>query len=229
MKPKKSIKADLESKKGIFIQLGLIVAMSLTLIAFEWTTLPEEKSELSYGNEITFDTEIVSTQRNEPEIDKPEPKLPDVAEVLDIVDDDVDVPDFNFENEVDDKTNIDIRVNEDDGDDEKIKDDEIFVVVEDMPLFNGGDPKVEFMKYISKHVEYPRIPAENGIGGRVSVQFVVNEEGEIVNATIIRSVDPELDKEALRVVNSSPRWTPGKQRGKPAKVIYTFPINFKLQ
>jgi len=104
-----------------------------------------------------------------------------------------------------------------------------FVIVEEMPLFNGGDPKLEFYRYINNHVKYPEIAAENGIHGKVQVQFVVNSQGSIERATVLRSIDPALDKEALRVINSSPRWTPGKQRGKAVNVLYTFPINFVLQ
>jgi len=105
-------------------------------------------------------------------------------------------------------------------------DEEVFNVVDDMPTFNGGDPAPEFRKYIGQNLQYPEIAAEKGIGGRVIVQFAVNKYGKVVDAKIIRSVDPALDKEAIRVVMSSPDWTPGRQRGKAVKVLFTFPINF---
>jgi len=227
MKPKKSSNADLEKRKGIFIQLGLIVAMSLTLIAFEWTTLPVEKNEISMHSVITDIDEIISTPREEPPTEEPEPPVPDVADVLELVDDDVVVPEVDFSSEVDEHTTIDFR----NYDNEEVieEDDEPFVVVEEMPLFNGGNPDIEFRKYIMQNLKYPEIARENGVGGKVYVQFIVNEQGNIVNAKVLLPVDPALDNEALRVVNSSPAWTPGKQRGKPAKVIYTFPINFVLQ
>jgi protein TonB len=98
-----------------------------------------------------------------------------------------------------------------------------------MPTFNGGDPATEFRKYIAQNLRYPEIAAENGISGRVIVQFAVNKMGSVVDAIVVRSVDPALDKEAIRVVMSSPKWTPGKQRGKAVKVLFTFPINFVLQ
>ena len=84
-------------------------------------------------------------------------------------------------------------------------------------------------KYIGQNLRYPEIAAENGISGRVIVQFAVNKVGTVVDAKVVRSVDPALDKEAIRVVMSSPKWTPGKQRGKAVKVLFTFPINFVLQ
>lgn len=227
MKPKKSIKADLEKRKAIFIQLGLVVAMSLTLIAFEWTSLPDEKSEISLNSVITDIDEIISIPREEPPIEEPKPPVPDVATAIELVDDDVPVPDVDFSTEVDKRTAIDFRNY--DNDEVIEEEDKHFVVVEDMPLFNGGEPAIEFRKYIIKNLKYPAIAQENGVGGKVLVQFIVNKQGNIEDAKVLLPVDPALDQEALRVVNSSPKWTPGKQRGKAVKVIYTFPINFVLQ
>ena len=106
---------------------------------------------------------------------------------------------------------------------------EVFYIVEDMPTFNGGDPATEFRKYITQNLRYLEIAAKNGISGRVIVQFAVDRVGTVVDAVVVRSVDPALDKEAVRVVMSSPKWVPGKQRGKAVKVLFTFPINFELQ
>jgi len=109
------------------------------------------------------------------------------------------------------------------------QEEEVFYVVEEMPSFNGGDPAPEFRKYIAENLQYPESAARNKIEGRVIIQFAVNKNGKVVDAVVVRSVDPDLNKEALRVVNSSPKWTPGKQKGKPVKVLFTFPINFVLQ
>ena len=107
---------------------------------------------------------------------------------------------------------------------------EIFYVVEDMPEFNGGgDPAIEFRRFIAQNLQYPERAAANGIEGRVIVQFAVNSSGKVVDATVVRSVDPDLDKEALRVINSSPEWEPGRQKGKAVDVLFTFPINFVAQ
>ena len=105
---------------------------------------------------------------------------------------------------------------------------EVFYVVEDMPTFNGGDPTIEFRKYIARNLRYPELAAEKGIGGRVVVQFAVDKRGQVIDPVVVRSVDPALDKEAMRLVMSSPKWTPGKQRGKAVKVLFTFPFNFVL-
>jgi len=105
----------------------------------------------------------------------------------------------------------------------------VFKVVEEMPLFNGGKPAIEFPGYIMKNIKYPEAAKEKGITGKVIVQFVVDSTGTVRNAIVVGSVDSLLNEEALRVVNSSPIWTPGKQKGKAVSVFYTFPIVFSLQ
>jgi TonB family protein len=105
---------------------------------------------------------------------------------------------------------------------------DLYYIVDEMPTFNGGEAGVEFRKYIADNLKYPKIAAENRVSGRVIVQFTVNTEGQVVNAVVVRSIDPALDKEALRVILSSPKWTPGKQDGKETNVLFTFPINFVL-
>ena len=104
---------------------------------------------------------------------------------------------------------------------------QIFQVVEEMPEFPGG--MAECMKFLGKNIKYPTISQENGVQGRVIVQFVVNRDGSIVDAVVARGVDPYLDKEALRVVSMMPKWKPGKQRGKAVRVKYTLPVMFRLQ
>lgn len=96
-----------------------------------------------------------------------------------------------------------------------------------MPEFPGGIS--EFMKFLANNTKYPTIAQQNGVQGRVIVEFVVNQEGSIVDPVIIRSVDPYLDKEALRVISTMPRWKPGMRRGKAVCVKYTVPITFRLE
>jgi protein TonB len=108
-------------------------------------------------------------------------------------------------------------------------DEEVFFIVEDMPTFNGGEPAIKFRIYVAQNLQYPVTAAENGTEGRVIIQFAVDKNGKVVDANVVRSVDPALDKEAVRVVMSSPDWTPGKQKGKAVKVLFTFPINFVAQ
>ena len=229
MELKKSKSADLEQRKGMFLVVGLVVALAVTLVAFEWTQGESKDADESVVSEIQFEDEMMQITRREEPKPEPKPEQPKVAEVLDIVDDDVEIEDdFDFDMEATEDTEYDFTsmVGQDD---EEIDEEEVFYIVEDMPTFNGGDPAVEFRKYIAQNLQYPEIAAENGVSGRVIVQFAVDRTGKVVDAVVVRSVDSALDKEAIRVVMSSPKWTPGKQRGKAVKVLFTFPINFVLQ
>ena len=229
MELKKSKKADLEKKKGMFLEVGLVVALSVILVAFEWTKGEGNDDNSDAIQEVQFEDEMMQITRREEPKPEPKPEQPKVAEVLDIVDDDVEIEDeFDFDMEATDDTEYDFTSMMGD-DEEEIEEEEVFYIVEDMPTFNGGDPATEFRKYIAQNLRYPEIAAENGISGRVIIQFAVNRVGQVVNANVVRSVDPALDKEAKRVVMSSPKWTPGRQRGKAVTVLFTFPINFVLQ
>jgi protein TonB len=229
MELKKSKKADLEKRKSMFLEIGLVVALSIILVAFEWTKGEGKDDDTEVVQEIQFEDEMMQITRREEPKPEPKPEQPKVAEVLDIVDDDVEIEDdFDFDMEATDDTEYDFTSIMGD-DEEEIEEEEVFYIVEDMPTFNGGDPATEFRKYIAQNLRYPEIAAENGISGRVIVQFAVNKVGQVVDAVVVRSVDPALDKEAIRVVMSSPKWTPGRQRGKSVKVLFTFPINFVLQ
>ena len=229
MELKKSKKVDLEKRKGMFLEIGLVLSLAVILVAFEWTQGEDKGDDTEIVQEIQFEDEMMQITRREEPKPEPKPEQPKIAEVLDIVDDDVEIDDeFDFDMEATDDTQYDFTSTFGD-DEEEIEEEEVFYIVEDMPTFNGGDPATEFRKYIAQNLRYPEIAAENGISGRVIVQFAVNKLGSVVDAKIVRSIDPALDKEAIRVVMSSPKWTPGKQRGKAVKVLFTFPINFVLQ
>ncbi len=107
------------------------------------------------------------------------------------------------------------------------KTEEVFQSVEQMPQFPGGE--VALMKFLQSHINYPPMAAENGVQGRVVVQFVVDKTGRVGEVIIARSVDKDLDKEAVRVCKSLPKFTPGRQNGQPVSVWYTLPVTFKLQ
>lgn len=107
------------------------------------------------------------------------------------------------------------------------EDTKVFDVVEQMPSFPGGPSAL--MQYLSSHIKYPVVAEENGIQGRVICTFVVGKDGSISNAQVVKGVDPSLDKEAIRVINSMPKWIPGKQNGSSVNVKYTLPVTFRLQ
>jgi protein TonB len=227
MKNKKSIQADLENKKGIFLQLGMIAALSIILISFEWTSSPKAMETIDLVNEISIEDEMLFIPRERPPENQIKPELPKIAEVLDIVDDNVEIEDFKFDMEVSRESSYDFKNYE--SPDEVVKENIKFYRVEEMPAFNGGKPEIEFRKYIARNLVYPDIAASNGVSGRVTIEFAIDETGKVVDAVIIQGVDPALDKEAKRVVLGSPLWTPGKQRGKAVKVHFVFPITFVLQ
>ena len=226
MEVKKSPKADLENKKTVFMQIGLVVVLAIVLIAFEWSTTDVDASQFDMLEDIEAEEEIVPITRQEEVKPPPPPPPPKVTDVLNIVDDDVEIDEeLDIEDtEIDEDTEVefDLSLEEEETDDAPV-----FFIVEEMPEFPGGD--VELRKYIAQSVKYPVIAQENGIQGRVYVQFVVGTDGKVTQVKVARGVDPNLDKEAIRVVQSMPKWKPGKQRGKAVKVSYTVPINFVLQ
>lgn len=230
MEHKKSRKANLEKSRGLFFEIGLVSALAVTLIAFEWTG--SDKSEINYetSEDLTLEEEIAPITRQENIVKPPPPPKPEISEVLLIVEDDIEI-DNEFiiaDAEADQETEIEIRDYVELPTTEEEYEEEIFFIVEDMPRFNGKDNN-EFRKYIGENLRYPVIAAENGITGTVYIQFVVNKNGQVTNIEVVRGVDPALDNEAIRVISSSPGWTPGKQRGKPVNVCFTFPIRFILQ
>ena len=225
MEIKKSSKASLEKKRALFLEIGLVFTLAVCLVAFEWTSSPKENQLLMAMGGEAIDEEQIPVTRQQPEQPPPPPPPPQVIEVINIVEDDVEIEEIDFESiDADEDTEFDfVPIAE-----EEEAAEEVFFIVEDMPMFQGGG-KEKFREYIAKNLQYPAIASENGISGRVFVQFAVNARGEVVDVVVVRGVDPALDKEAIRVVKSSPRWTPGKQRGRPVKVQFTFPIVFVLQ
>lgn len=229
MEVKKSPKVELESKKNVFFMIGLVVALGLTLLAFEWTAKPKKAESLGSVQAQAVEEEMIPVTREQEVKPPPPPPPPKVVEVLNIVDDDVKIEDeLHIEDsEANDATVIDVAPVVETKKEEEKDEAQVFFIVEDMPEFPGGE--LALRKYIANAIKYPVIAQENGIQGKVYVTFVVGRDGSIQDARIARGVDPSLDKEALRVVNTLPKWKPGKQRGKPVRVSYTVPINFVLQ
>lgn len=227
MELKKSKKADLENKKGIFLQIGLVIVLGIILAAFEWSSRPNMESSLGELADMDLEEEIIPITRQQDVKPPPPPPPPKVADVLMIVEDDVEIEDELIIEDAEADQNMQIEIVEFE-EEEEVAEEEVFFIVEDMPSFQGKGQE-GFRSWIAKNLRYPEIAAENGISGKVYVQFAVNSKGEVVDAVVVRGVDPALDKEASRVVMASPNWAPGKQRGKAVKVQFTFPINFVLQ
>ena len=225
MEIKKSEKASLEKDKLIYVLMGLVFVLSLVYVALEWTEQEVTKYEVT-DTEFLFEEEVEIQQTSQETPPPPPPPAVQEVEVLNVVEDNVETETIEVtteetETEVVIAAPVEAPVEEE-------EEEVVFVVVESMPEFPGGQQAL--FKYLSDNVKYPVIAQENGIQGRVICQFVVNKDGSIVDVEVVRSGgDPSLDKEAVRVIKSMPKWKPGKQRGKAVRVKYTVPVNFKLQ
>ena len=222
---KKSENASLEKDKLVYVLMGLVFVLSLVYVALEWTEREVTKYDVA-DTEFLFEEEVEIQQTSPETPPPPPPPAVQEVEVLNVVEDNVETETIEVtteENEQEVVIAAPIEVVE-----EPEEDEVVFVIVESMPEFPGGQQAL--FKYLSENVKYPVIAQENGIQGRVICQFVVNKDGSIVDVEVVRSGgDPSLDKEAGRVIKSMPKWKPGKKRGKPVRVKYTVPVNFKLQ
>lgn len=227
MELKKTSKADLENKRNLFVQMGLVISFGVVLTAFNVNDSVKSANTLGELTSLYVEDDGILSTKDETPPPPPPPPPPLITDMLIVVGDKVDLDD-DFELGSTEATNktliyaVPTIPSETPPDEEKV-----FVVAQEMPEFPGGEPAL--LKWLSYNVIYPAIALNNGVQGKVYVSFVVDCDGSIINAYIPRSGDSYLDEEALRVVNKLPKWKPGKQRGKPVKVSFTVPINFQIQ
>ncbi len=226
MEEKKSPKANLESKKLMFTQIGLIISLLIAWGVFEVKVKADREIDESLLNrEIVLDEEMVEITKQEEQ--KPQPvEQPQQTTQLEIVEDNVETEDININAEVEQNEVIEEYVAPEVVE-EEVTEQEIFQIVEEMPAFPGGEAKL--MEYVGKNIKYPQIARETGIQGRVFIGFVVEPDGSVSNVKLLRGIGGGCDEEAMRVVKSMPKWKPGKQRGKAVRVSYQIPVFFKLQ
>ena len=230
MEIKKTKKADLENKKSTWMLIGYVIILGIMFVAFEWSKrdvkvdLSGALSDLAIEEEI----EIPITEQPEEVTPPPPPPQEQVVEELTIVDNETEVEETTIASSEELGQQVEIKYVAPVEEEEEPEENVIFEVVEEHPEFpNGGMSGL--MQYLSKNIKYPPIAQENGTQGRVIVQFVVNRDGSIVDAKVMRGVDPYLDKEALRVIAGMPKWKPGKQQGKAVRCRFTVPVMFRLQ
>ena len=200
MEIKKSEQADLERGKGTSLLIGFVIALGVMFVALEWTQREvEDNSDLYTARDVSLNEEMIPITLPEKKTVPPPPAAVTKAEIIEIVEDDADIEEDIMASTEDNVEWVDL----DDYDVVEVEpepeEEEIFMVVED-----------------------------NNIQGRVLVTFIVNKDGAIVEPEVVKSVNPSLDKEALRVISTMPNWKPGSQRGKPVRVKYTVPVNFRL-
>jgi protein TonB len=225
MEIKKNPVADLEKKRSLFMMAGYVVALSVVLVAFEWKTFERTAGDLGQLVVDNLEEEIIPITEQEIKPPPPPPPPPPPAPEIEIVDDDVEIEDeVEIQDvEADQKTEVKEIAKPVE---EEPQEPDFFTIVEDMPAFPGGDGAL--LKFIAENVVYPPIAKENGITGVVYVSYVVDKDGSIKDAKVVRGADPFLDKEAVRVVKMLKGYKPGKQRGKPVPVQFTIPIRFVL-
>ena len=229
MEIKKSDKANLENKKLLFTELGLIVSLAITFGAFEYTSKETTVSTLEDTTEVLIEEEIIPITQDTPPPPPAAPKIPVLSDQIDIVDDEIEIEDDMFMN-LEDDASLGVEIMDYVEVEEEVVEEEAipFQLVEEKPSFQGGDAN-QFSKWVNQRLEYPEIAKENGVQGRVTLQFTVEKDGSVTKVKVLRGVDPALDKEAVRVVSMSPKWKPGKQRDRAVPVTYTFPVIFQLR
>lgn len=231
METKKSTQASLENKRLLFVEAGLIAALAAVFGLLEWSSESRPLTILEDNTRMVEEDDIMAIELNTPPPPPSVPEIPVLSDMLDIVDDnievDVDFVDLTEENgqELTILSYIEgTPVPEEEDEDEVIP----MVIVETKPTFNGGDAN-EFSKWVNSRLVYPESAREMGVEGRVTLQFTIGTDGRLSDVRVVKGADPLLDQEALRVVSSSPRWGPGKQRDRAVKVSYTFPVIFRLR
>ena len=218
MEIKKSPKADLQNKRGLLLEIGLVVALILVIAAFAYTPKEYriEKPDLNYGPVEEEITEITRPKKVEVKV---------IADLLQVVTNDTKITTEVDFAEFDENTEVIQQV---DVVEETIEDDQPFLIAETMPSFQGGDLNT-FRTWVQQNVKFPQIALENGIQGRVVLSFVIEKDGRLTNIQVLQTPDRSLSEEAIRVLNKSPKWSPGKQRNQVVRVKYTLPVDFRVQ
>ena len=229
MEIKKSPKADLENKKMLFLEIGLVIALAVAGTAFAISSKPEPEPYTPPKQDVReqeFEMDrTVQEQQQQPEQQKAKTQV--LADVLTIVSNDtkIDTPDLLFSDDASAFDDFEFEVEEVV---ENIVEEEIFVTAEEMPTFQGGDLS-KFRNWVQSNVKYPQLALENGIQGNVVIKFVVEKDGKLSNIQVLQTPDKTLADAAVQVLQKSPKWKPGKQRNKPVRVTYTLPVSFKIQ
>ena len=226
MEIKKSPKADLQNKRGLLLEIGLAVSLVLVIIAFAYTPKEHriEQVDLQYGPVEEQIVEITRQDQKPPEPPK-KVEVKVIADLLQVVTNetkittDVDFSEFNEDTEI--LQQVEVK-------EEEVVDDQPFLIAETMPSFQGGDLNT-FRKWVQDNVKFPTIALENGISGKVILTFVIEKDGRLTNIQVLKTPDRSLSEEAIRVLNKSPKWSPGKQRNQVVRVKYTLPVEFRMQ
>lgn len=225
MKVKKSNRANLEKKRGMFFQIGFIVSLSAVLLAFEWTTV--RTNDIIWdnlGGEIVDEDMAIITIHKEK---KPEMPKPQIIRPIEAVTNDIDTDeDIEISIEQTEGTLNNINFENFNEPDEVAEEPQIFFSAEQQPAFPGGLGAMR--NFLSENIKYPKSAREIGIVGTVHVEFVVWNDGSVRHVKVLRGIGRDCDNEAMRVISSMPDWSPGIQRTKSVNVRMVIPITFNL-
>lgn len=227
MEIKKSPKADLEPKRGLFLEIGLTLSLLLIIGAFAYNQKDMVIEIMDMGIPLVEEEIIEITRQEEPK--KPiaaKQTVSIIAEIINVVTNDAVIEDEISFDDFDEDILIapTLEISEESG----VEDDTPFLTAEVMPKFQGKE-LIAFQGWVGKQIRYPVIAAENGIQGVVILTFVVARDGTLTQITVLQSPDSSLSDEAIRVLKTSPKWSPGMQRNKPVLVKYTLPVHFRLE
>ena len=213
MEAKKSKKAAIENQRGSWLLMGLVVALAFMFVSFEWTQHDVRVAALSPDDESIFVTELVPITFPEEKLEPPPPPETKVTELFEIVENNMEVTD-NVSTVSEDMNAVhDVIWIPPVVETETVVEDIIHVSVEVMPEFPGGMDKL--LQFINDNMQYPTKAQTEGIQGKVIVQFIIDEDGYIIEPNIVRSVESSLDNEALRLIKMLPKWKPGTLKEKP--------------
>ena len=226
MEIKKNPKVDVQNKRVLLLEIGLALSLLFVIGAFLYTPREYKIEQVEMVAAVVEEeiTEITRQDQKPPEPPK-RTEITVITDILNIVTNDEKITtDVDFAEFAEDVEIIQqVAVEE-----ENIEDDQPFVKVEQMPSFMGGD-LMTFRNWVMSKVRFPQIALENQISGQVLLSFVVERDGSLTNIQVLRTPDSSLSDEAIRVLKSSPKWTPGKQRNQAVRVKYTLPIDFRIQ
>jgi protein TonB len=222
----KTPQADLESKKGLFFEIGMVVTLVIIYAAFQFKA-PNRARDTALNMTGLTEIEEHIMQTRQPETPPPPQQNPvQQITMLTVVENTEETPELNIQAEIDQNTVIPEYVPVQRAEAEEIIEPEIFLVVEEQPSFPGGD--AARLKYFGESIRYPQEARELNIQGTVYVGFVVEPNGSISNVKLLRGIGGGCDEEALRVVTGMPLWNPGKQRGRPVRVHFNLGVRFTL-
>ncbi len=228
MEAKKTPKADLQNKRGLFLEIGLCVALALMIFLFRMNQERRVPQDMGAERAIAEQemVEITFEDQKPPEVQQQVVEQT-TFEILDIVRDDKKIETTLSFADFDPNATFDFQPAETTAE-EVVESDEPFLRVESMPQFQGGDVST-FRNWVQSRLTYPAVAAENGVQGTVTAKFVIERDGSLTNIEILGSPDRSLSDEAAKILRTSPKWTPGSNRGIPARVAYTIPIIFRLE